>query len=51
MQLLKIGNQLIQVGGGVRYWADAPDAAEDWGANAIGFFISQEMYKTNLNYS
>jgi len=31
-QLLKIGGQLIQVGGGVRYWADSPDAGpEDWG--------------------
>ncbi len=31
-QLLKLGNQLIQVGGGVKYWADSPaGAAEDWG--------------------
>lgn len=31
-QLLKVGDQLIQVGGGVRYWAEAPDAgADDWG--------------------
>jgi hypothetical protein len=31
-QLLKIGPQIIQVGGGVRYWADSPDAGpEDWG--------------------
>jgi len=32
-QLLKIGSQLIQVGGGVRYWADSTDnGAEGWGA-------------------
>ena len=32
-QMLKIGSQIIQVGGGVRYWADSPDgAADDWGA-------------------
>jgi len=32
MQLLNLGGQIVQVGGGVRYWADAPDgAAEDWG--------------------
>ncbi len=32
-QLLKIGSQIIQVGGGVRYWAESPDGGpEDWGA-------------------
>ena len=32
-QLLKFGSQIIQVGGGVRYWADSPDnGAEGWGA-------------------
>ncbi len=31
-QLLKVGSQLFQVGGGVRYWADSPDGGpEDWG--------------------
>lgn len=31
-QMLKFGKQLVQVGGGVRYWADSPDAgAEEWG--------------------
>lgn len=31
-QLLKAGDQLFQVGGGVRYWLDSPDnAAEGWG--------------------
>jgi hypothetical protein len=32
-QLLKIGNQPIQIGVGARYWADAPRGApEGWGA-------------------
>ena len=32
-QLLKIGPQIIQIGGGVRYWADSPDnGPQDWGA-------------------
>jgi len=31
-QLLKLGGQLVQVGGGVRYWAESPEnGAEDWG--------------------
>lgn len=31
-QLLKIGPQILQVGGGVRYWVDNPDTgAEGWG--------------------
>lgn len=31
-QLLKLGNQMIQVGGGVRYWAASGDAGPDgWG--------------------
>jgi hypothetical protein len=31
-QLLKVGSQIIQVGGGIRYWADSPDnGPEDWG--------------------
>jgi hypothetical protein len=31
-QLLKAGNQLFQVGAGIRYWAESPDAgAADWG--------------------
>ena len=33
LQLLKIGPQIIQVGVGVRYWADSPDGGpQDWGA-------------------
>ena len=31
-QLLRFGNQMVQVGAGIRYWADSPAAgAEDWG--------------------
>jgi hypothetical protein len=31
-QLLRLGNQLVQVGGGVRYWAEASDnGPEGWG--------------------
>ena len=31
-QLLKVGDQLLQVGGGLRYWVESPDlAADDWG--------------------
>jgi len=31
-QLLRFGNQLVQIGGGLRYWVTAPDAGpEDWG--------------------
>jgi len=31
-QLLKEGDQLIQIGDGVRCWAQVPDAgADDWG--------------------
>lgn len=31
-QLLRFGGQMVQVGGGVRYWAASPDAgAEGWG--------------------
>ncbi|MEM9257729.1 MAG: transporter [Pseudomonadota bacterium] len=35
-QLLVIGDQIVSVGGGVRYWATAPDpAAEGWGVRLI----------------
>ena len=35
-KVLKIGDQLISVGGGVRYWADGPDsAAEGWGTRLM----------------
>jgi hypothetical protein len=31
-QLLRFGNQLLQIGGGVRYWLETPDAGpEGWG--------------------
>ena len=31
-QMLRFGNQLVQIGGGLRYWITAPDAGpEDWG--------------------
>ena len=31
-QLLKSGDQLFQIGGGIRYWADAPGGGpEGWG--------------------
>lgn len=31
-QLLKVGNQIFQVGGGVRYWAESPKSGpDDWG--------------------
>ena len=31
-QLLRMGNQLVQIGGGIRYWATTPDSGpEDWG--------------------
>jgi len=33
VQLLKVGNQMLQVGGGLRYWADSPPGGpEGWGA-------------------
>ena len=31
-QLMKAGNQIYQIGGGIRYWADGPDnGPDDWG--------------------
>jgi len=39
-KVIKIGDQLISVGGGGRYWADGPDsAAEGWGARLIVTFL------------
>ncbi len=39
-KVIKIGDQLISVGGGVRYWADGPDsAAEGWGARLLVTFL------------
>ena len=35
-KVVKVGNQLVSVGGGVRYWADGPDTGpEGWGARFI----------------
>jgi hypothetical protein len=39
-KLTKIGDQPISLGGGVRYWADAPEGgAEGWGARAVLTFL------------
>jgi hypothetical protein len=39
-KVIKISDQLISVGGGVRYWADGPDsAAEGWGARLMVTFL------------
>ena len=35
-QLLRVGDQMLSVGGGVRYWADSPDGGpEGWGVRVI----------------
>ncbi len=40
MKVLKVGTQLVQVGGGVTYWAEAPESGpEGWGARLILTFI------------
>ncbi|MEE4110931.1 MAG: transporter [Halieaceae bacterium] len=40
LQLLKAGNQLMQVGGGFRYWVDGPDnGPEGWGFRLILTFV------------
>ena len=32
LQIMRFGNQLVQIGGGLRYWVTSPDAGpEDWG--------------------
>lgn len=39
-KLIKIGQQPISLGGGVRYWAESPDSGpEGWGARAILTFL------------
>jgi hypothetical protein len=39
-KLTKIGHQPISIGGGVRYWADAPDSGpEGWGARAVVTYL------------
>ena len=31
-QMMRFGNQPVQIGGGLRYWISTPDAGpEDWG--------------------
>lgn len=39
-KLLKVGNQAMSVGGGVRYWADSPRSGpHDWGLRLIVTFL------------
>ena len=39
-QLLKFGNQPVQLGGGVRYWAASPAGGpEGWGARIVSTFL------------
>jgi hypothetical protein len=39
-QLVKIGEQRVQLGGGVRYWAESPEfGPQDWGARLIVTFL------------
>lgn len=39
-QLLKIGDQIISIGAGVRYWAESPDnGPEDWGGRLVLTFL------------
>jgi hypothetical protein len=39
-QLVKIGEQRVQLGGGVRYWAESPEfGPQDWGARLIMTFL------------
>ncbi|WP_010443501.1 hypothetical protein [Ruegeria conchae] len=39
-KVTQLGDQLISVGGGVRYWADGPDSGPDgWGARLVATFL------------
>ncbi len=39
-QLLKLGGQPVQIGGGLRYWAESPDfGPQDWGARVNLVFL------------
>ena len=39
-QLIKIGDQIISIGAGVRYWAESPDnGPEDWGGRLVLTFL------------
>jgi hypothetical protein len=40
LQVVKIGGQRVQFGGGVRYWVDTPEGGpEGWGARAVLTFL------------
>jgi hypothetical protein len=40
LQLVRLGGQRLQVGGGLRYWLDAPEGGpEGWGARAVVTFL------------
>ena len=35
-QMLKVGDQRLQLGGGVRYWVESPESGPDgWGARVV----------------
>jgi hypothetical protein len=39
-KLVKVGGQAISVGGGVRYWAESPEAGpHDWGLRLFATFL------------
>ncbi len=39
-QIFKIGGRPVQIGGGVRYWAEAPDGGpKDWGARLVVTYL------------
>jgi hypothetical protein len=39
-QMMKFGNQRVQIGGGVRYWADSPaNGPHGWGARVQVTFL------------
>jgi hypothetical protein len=40
LQLVKVGGQRMQIGGGVRYWAESPEfGPQDWGARVVVTFL------------
>ena len=39
-QLVTIGGQRVQLGGGLRYWAESPEfGPQDWGARLVVTFL------------
>lgn len=38
-QLLRVGGQLIQVGGALRYWAETPVGGPTWGLRFTATFV------------